>query len=459
MKEGSKSVHGAQEQDVLSQLEEELADAHLLQEISSTLFDETAVQGLYERLLEAASRIMRSDFASMQRFHGDDGLELLASRGFPPEAAEHWRWVHVTSGTTCGATLRSRARVIATDLESHPDIGAAELAMFRHSGIRSVQSTPLLSRSGALLGVISTHWKQPHQPSERRLRLLDIIARQAADLIERTTAEEALRLRTRQLVEADKRKDEFLATLAHELRNPLAPIQNGLAVLKIGKDEAVPLVLPMMERQLAHMVRLIDDLLDVSRVSRGLIVLKRERIELRTVIESALETSRPLLVAAEHRLAVEIPVQPVWLDADLTRVAQVLSNVLNNAAKYTPRGGRIELAAESSGDRVVVKIRDTGIGISKAMLTGIFEMFAQAEQSMDRAQGGLGLGLSVAKRLIEMHAGTIEAQSDGPGQGSTFIIRLPIAQAHDIEAVPMQVGQAGVTSSPRKSRSSAAQGR
>jgi signal transduction histidine kinase len=320
-------------------------------------------------------------------------------------------------------------------MERAPDCAAEEVRMFRRCGIRAVQSTPLLSRSGKLLGVISTHWKQPRQPSERHLRLLDIIARQAADLIERTSAEEALRLRAEQLVEADRRKDEFLATLAHELRNPLAPLQNGLAVLKIGKGDAIPRVLPIMERQLAHMVRLIDDLLDVSRVSRGLIVLKRERIPLQAVVESAVETSRPLVEAAGHRLSIEMPAKPIWLDADATRVAQVLSNVLNNAAKYTPRGGRIELAAQSSGDKVVVRISDTGIGIPKIMLTHIFEMFAQAEQSMDRAQGGLGLGLSLAKRLVEMHDGSIEALSEGPGYGSTFVIRLPIAKAPPIAAV------------------------
>lgn len=417
------------------QLEEELADAHLLHEISSALLDEEAVHGLYERLLEVASQVMRSDFASMQRFHQErDALELLAYRGFPAEVADRWQWVRVTSSTICGATLRTKNRVIAYDVETSPEVDADNLALFRRSGICSVQSTPLLSRSGTLLGVISTHWNRPHRPSERDLRVFDVVARQAADLIERTSAQEALRLRARQLVEADRRKDEFLATLAHELRNPLAPIQNGLAVLKMGQAELLPHVLPMMERQLIHMVRLIDDLLDVSRVSRGVIVLKRERIRLQTAIESAVETSRPWLEAAEHRLSIAQPAQPVWLEADLTRVAQVFSNVLNNAAKYTPRGGRIELSAELSGESAVIRISDTGIGIPKPMLGKIFDVFAQVEQAMDRAQGGLGLGLSLAKRLAEMHEGSIEAQSEGPGKGATFIIRLPVAQAH---AVPV----------------------
>lgn len=442
-----------QRAEIQHQLEAELADTRLLQDISSTLMDERAARGLYERLLEVASHVMRSDFASMQRFHCEESkLELLAYRGFPAEAAEHWRWIDVTSSTTCGATLRTKARVVAYDAQCSADISPSELAVFERAGIRSVQSTPLLSRSGELLGVISTHWRHPHHPSERDLRLIDVIARQAADLIERTSSEEALRLRTHQLVEADRRKDEFLATLAHELRNPLAPIQNGLAILKAGKPEMSTLVLPMMERQLGHMVRLIDDLLDVSRVSRGTIVLKRERLKLQAVVESAVETSRPLIDAATHRLSVSMPSEPLWIEGDSTRIAQVLSNVLNNAAKYTPQGGRIELTAESSESMALIRITDTGIGIPRDKLAQIFEMFAQVEQGIERAQGGLGLGLSLAQRLVEMHEGTIEARSGGPGEGSTFIIRLPLAAPHLSIHHPGQSGSERVDGNPHAQR-------
>lgn len=183
--------------------------------------------------------------------------------------------------------------------------------------------------------MLSTHWSQPHEPSERDLRNFDILARQAADLIERSSAMEALRARTAQLIEADQRKDEFLATLAHELRNPLAPMRTGLALLLARKADAFDRVVPMMERQLGHMVRLIDDLLDVSRVSRGKVKLRKERVSLRNVIDGAIETSRPLLEAGRHRFEVAIPDSPLWLDADTTRLAQVLSNILDNAAKYT----------------------------------------------------------------------------------------------------------------------------
>ncbi|WP_164708040.1 MEDS domain-containing protein [Paraburkholderia phosphatilytica] len=412
------------------QLEAELADARLLHDISATLIDEDVVQGLYDRLVEAAAQIMRSDFASMQRLHPErNELELLGHSGFSADAADHWHWISATSETTCGAALRERSRIVATDLDRSPYVGPEERLVFRSAGIRSCQTTPLVSRNGTLLGMISTHWKEAHEPSARDLRLIDILARQAADLVERTAAAEALRAHTLQLVDADRRKDEFLATLAHELRNPLAPIQNGLAVLKAGRPELTSRVLPMMERQLMHMVRLIDDLLDVSRVSRGVVVLKRERVKLQTVIDSAFETSRPLLEAAAHRLNISVPGQQIWLDADVTRVAQVLSNVLNNAAKYTPHGGNIDLLAERVANDVVISITDTGIGIPANMLSGIFDIFAQVEHAIDRSQGGLGLGLSLARRLVDMHGGSIEARSEGPGRGSTFVIRLPVAEA------------------------------
>jgi CheY-like chemotaxis protein len=261
------------------------------------------------------------------------------------------------------------------------------------------------------------------------LRLLDIVARQAADLIERNRSAQALRSQAERLIEADRYKNEFLATLAHELRNPLAPIRTGLTVLKIGKPEQVPRVLGMMERQLGHMVHLIDDLLDVSRISRGMVTLKGAQVELATVIDSAVETSRPLISAANHRFTVTVPGNIVWLDADATRVAQIVSNLLNNAAKYTPKGGQIELVAEASGDEVVIRVTDNGIGIPEAMLPKIFELFTQVDRSNERSQGGLGVGLALARQLAEMHGGRIGVESPGRQGGSDFILRLPQAEA------------------------------
>ena len=231
-----------------------------------------------------------------------------------------------------------------------------------------------------------------------------------------------------ELQENNRRKDEFLATLAHELRNPLAPIRNGLQVMRManGDPDAVEKARTMMERQLTQMVRLVDDLLDVSRISSGKLELKRERVPLRAVVNSAVETSRPLIEQMGHELTVKLPKQSVVVEADLTRLAQVFLNLLNNAAKYSEQGGHIWLTAERQGSDVVVSVKDKGIGIAADQLPQIFEMFSQVNRSLEKAQGGLGIGLSLVKRLVEMHGGRIEAKSDGPGQGSEFIVRLPV---------------------------------
>ncbi len=231
----------------------------------------------------------------------------------------------------------------------------------------------------------------------------------------------------RALREADERKDEFLATLAHELRNPLAPLRSGLELLRASRGDpaSAALAVGAMERQLGHLVRLVDDLLDVARISRGKVELKRERVDVGTVVDHAVEVSRPLLDAAGHALSVRLPAEPLWLDGDLTRLAQVVSNLLNNAAKYTPDGGHVELSARAEGGEVFVRVADDGAGISAEMLPRVFDLFAQVDRTLDRAQGGLGIGLSLVRKLVELHGGTIEARSDGPGRGSTFEVRLP----------------------------------
>jgi PAS domain S-box-containing protein len=234
-----------------------------------------------------------------------------------------------------------------------------------------------------------------------------------------------------ELEEADRRKNEFLATLAHELRNPLAPLSNAVQLIKLGNNDArlVGEVRPMMERQLHHMVRLVDDLLDVSRISRGTLVLQKSRTTLQAVVQTALEASRPGIDAAGHRLDVDLPAQPLELDADETRLSQVVSNLLNNAARYTPPGGRIRLAARSAGPDMVLTVQDNGIGIAGEMLPKVFELFVQASGGQAASHGGLGIGLTIARRLVEMHDGQIEVASDGLGKGSTFMVRLPMAAA------------------------------
>jgi PAS domain S-box-containing protein len=244
------------------------------------------------------------------------------------------------------------------------------------------------------------------------------------DITERKKAEDALR-------EADRRKDDFIALLAHELRNPLAPLRNGLQVMRLagGQANAVAEARAMMDRQLGHMVRLIDDLLDVSRISRDKLSLRRSRVLLTDVISNAVEAARPLIEAAGHELTVSLPPRPIFLDADLTRLAQVFSNLLTNSAKYTERGGHIWLGAESGNGTVTVSVRDNGIGIPADALPCIFDMFSQVDRSIERSTGGLGIGLALVKGLVEMHGGTVAAASAGQGKGSAFTVRLPVLES------------------------------
>jgi PAS domain S-box-containing protein len=260
------------------------------------------------------------------------------------------------------------------------------------------------------------------------------------DITDRKKFEQALR-------EADRRKDEFLATLAHELRNPLAPIRNGIEVLKRAPGDAAAsaTVLEMMDRQLAQMVRLVDDLLDVSRISRGKIDLRTEPVELSAAVRNALEVTRPAIEAAGHDLAVDLPNESVFVEADLTRLSQVLSNLLDNAAKYTPHGGHIRLAVEPAATEVTIRIRDNGIGIPGTMIGQVFDLFTQVDGSLERSQSGLGIGLTIVKRLVEMHGGTIAARSEGAGKGTEFVVQLPrlVAQADVNERPSLAAGKAG----------------
>ncbi|SMP49645.1 hybrid sensor histidine kinase/response regulator [Noviherbaspirillum suwonense] len=240
---------------------------------------------------------------------------------------------------------------------------------------------------------------------------------------ERRSAEQALRV-------ADRRKDEFLATLAHELRNPLAPLMNGLEILRMaGANPAMAeRSREVMERQLRQMVRLVDDLLDVSRITTGKLMVRRTPVQLQQVIRSAVELAEPFIKSRGHTLQLDLPAEPVWLEADATRLSQVFSNLLNNAAKYTNAGGAIRLDARVAGASVAVRVIDNGIGLTPAMLGRVFDMFTQVDYSLERSNAGLGVGLTLARRLVELHDGRLEAESDGPDQGSTFIATLPLSQ-------------------------------
>lgn len=263
------------------------------------------------------------------------------------------------------------------------------------------------------------------------------------DLTERKHAEDALRQLAAELSESDRRKSEFLATLAHELRNPLAPIRNGLHVLHLAKDspEQVDKVRAMIERQVTQMIRLVDDLLDIARISSGKIELKRAPSELKKIVLSAVETSLPIIEASHHDFSVSVAEEPIFLDVDAARISQILSNILNNAAKYTPPGGRITLSARVEGSAAVFSVTDTGIGIKSDAFASVFDLFSQVRSEIDRAQGGLGIGLSLVRRLVEMHGGTVSVASPGANMGSTFTVHLPLPDALDFNPT---VGTEGV---------------
>jgi PAS domain S-box-containing protein len=315
---------------------------------------------------------------------------------------------------------------------------AEHLRILRGLGLKSFVCVPLKSRDGRLGALTFATAESGRVFDADDLRAAEDLAHRAVIAIENATLLAALR-------EGDRRKDEFLALLAHELRNPLAPLRNGLQVMRLAGGLPHPVVRArdVMDRQLAHMVRLVDDLLDVSRVSRGKLELRRSRVRLADVVGSAVETARPLIDAAGHDLTVSLPDEPVVLDADLTRLAQVFANLLTNSAKYTERGGKICLSAAREGGEAVVTVRDTGIGIPPEDLPRIFDMFSQVDRSIERATGGLGIGLALVRGLVEMHGGTVTGESNGLGAGSTFTVRLPTAipDAEGSSAGPVEDGR------------------
>ncbi len=344
-----------------------------------------------------------------------DALRLESCTGIPEEEVRKITRMEFGEAVSGDVALH-RQSIVATHIQQSDD---PKVQLVKGFGIRAYACNPLMAED-RLLGTLSFASRRKDQFDADELEFLETICHYI------TVAYERARL-IRELQETDRRKDEFLATLAHELRNPLAPIRNALHIMRLtGSDgAAIERARLMMERQLGQLVRLIDDLLDVSRITRGKLELRKERIELSDVINNAIDTARPLIEASGHELTVTSTPQPVYLDADPVRLAQVFSNLLNNAAKYTDRGGRIWLTATHREKEVTVTVRDTGVGIPAEALPSIFDMFTQVDQSLEKSQGGLGIGLTLVKRLVEMHGGTVEVRSEGEGKGAEFTARLP----------------------------------
>ncbi len=324
-------------------------------------------------------------------------------------------------GERAALEMRTGKTLTIRDVDRELDDNSGA-AMFNAIACKAIICCPLV-KEGQLVAMMAVHQDRPRDWTTHDIALVEESVERCWAHIERVRATDALR-------DADRRKSEFIAILAHELRNPLAPIRNGLEVMRLAHDKpaTVARVRDMMERQVNQMVELVDDLLDVARITRGDFELKRATVALASIVASAVETSRPLIDMHHHRLAIELPQDELLLDVDATRIAQVIANVLNNAAKYTPDGGQIAIHAERHGQQVHLCISDNGVGIAPDHAHSVFDMFTQVGTAMERAQGGLGIGLSLARRLLELHGGTIELLPAQATPGSTFLICLPLAE-------------------------------
>jgi signal transduction histidine kinase/ActR/RegA family two-component response regulator len=416
---------------VLADLRESEAKSRFLAEASAAL----AAIVDYESTLRSVARLAVpyfADWCTVDMIDPNGSLRRVAIAHADPEKVRLAHELHArfppkpTDTQGIAAVLRTGQPDFGPDVQEDvlaeliddPDL----LHIIRQLGLKSYIGVPLKLRDQTL-GVISFIIAE----SDRRYDADDLVL--AEDLAHRASvAIENARL-YRELKEAGKRKDVFLATLAHELRNPLAPIRNSVFVLNrigLGSPQAQK-SREVIERQVNQMTRLVDDLLDISRISRGKIELRKQLVQLVDIVNGAVETSRPLLDERGHELTVSLPAEPITLDADPTRLEQALANLLNNSAKYTEQGGRVSIDAALDGDMVMIRVRDSGIGIAADVLPTVCEIFVQGDHAKDRAQGGLGIGLSLVRSLVQMHGGSVSARSDGPGTGSEFTIRLPVA--------------------------------
>jgi signal transduction histidine kinase/CheY-like chemotaxis protein len=414
-------------------LAQDLDAMRRLHRLSTRLVRAEDFAHVLEETVEAAIAITRADMGNLQLLDpASRTLRIAAHRGHEPSWLEFFESVAEGQGTACAAAMQRGTRIIIEDVTKSPIfLGTPALEVQLRAGVRAVQSTPLVGSSGELVGMISTHFRAPRRPGERDLRLLDVLARQTVDMIERLRSEEALRAANEQLREADRRKDEFLGMLSHELRNPLAPIRNSTYILRRtapGSEQARH-AQTVIERQTEHLTRLVDDLLDVTRIARGKIELRRSRVDLREVVRRAADDFR---LATDDRgvtFRAVIPADEISAEADATRITQIIGNLLHNAGKFTRKGDVVTLSLESDGRHATVRVHDTGAGIEPALLPRVFDPFVQGERTLARTAGGLGLGLALVKAIAELHGGTVRGESAGQGKGAEFVVRLPLARA------------------------------
>ncbi len=397
----------------------DLASMNSLYELTARLLATQNLESALQEVLTSAIAMQQADMGCVHLYDSAiDKFNVAAQHGFDQEFLESLVDATFIENSDCAKALISGERAIIEDVAADPDYRGL-LSFAERAGYRAFQSTPLHSRRGALLGILSTHFREPRKLSSRELTMLDLYARQAADFIEQMQLINSMR-------EADHRKDEFLAMLAHELRNPLAPIRSGLDYLSMESNQSKEVV-GIMRDQVEHLVRLVDDLLDVSRIARGKVELRQEIVEIAPLVNRAVESLSWAFKAKDQFLEVSVPDEPIYLRADPVRLVQVLGNLLNNASKYTPEGGQVQLDVSCQGDKLVLQVQDNGIGIEPELLPRVFDLFTQSSRALDRAQGGMGIGLTLVRSLVELHSGSISAESAGIGQGSRFTIKLPVS--------------------------------
>ena len=414
----------------------DLRDTQLLRELSARLATEDNIQALYQEIMATAIALTQADAGTVQILdETTQDLVLLAKQGFKRSVIEHFHRVNASSHTSCGIALRSGVRsFIDFDVpESEDPDGSMRIHV--EGGLLSAQSTPLISRSGKPIGMVSTHWRTRHRPSDRELRFLDLLARQAADLIEQRqdAAQRKLLLEREQAAreEAERAnhiKDEFLAVLSHELRSPLNPILGWSTLLLRGKLDATKTTqaLSTIQRNAKLQSELIEDLLDVSRILRGKLNLNVAPVNLAATIRGAMETVQLAAEAKSIQIVASFAEDVGRILGDSTRLQQVIWNLLSNAVKFTPPGGQVNIRLERFDSSAQIAVSDTGQGIAPDFLPFVFDYFRQADGATTRQFGGLGLGLAIVRHLVELHGGTVSVASPGLGQGATFTVRIPL---------------------------------
>jgi signal transduction histidine kinase len=403
-----------------------------LQTITSALSEALTLEDIGRVVVSDMVRAVGAEQAVLAVPQGQRSLRLLAEVGFPPEAPFRHGSFPIDAELPMAESYRLGTPVF---------VGSAEELKRRYPDLLPLAAAALgcypVTVSGRRLGVVGFGFVAERGPTAVDRALVQDLARQIGLALERARLYDEARRSEARLHEANRRKDEFLALLGHELRNPLAPIMTALQLMKLRGDSSSQWERAMIERQVMHVSRLVDDLLDVSRITQGKLELKKAPVDVSAVLAQAVEMASPLIEERAHRLVVEKPREAVWIEADPTRLAQALANLLTNAAKYTDAGGRITVRVSRDDEDAIVAVKDTGVGLRPEALATIFEPFVQVERTVERAQGGLGLGLALVRSLVELHGGTVLALSEGMGRGSEFRVRVPALPAAPRSLAPL----------------------